>query len=362
MSRAPAVSPASASLSRVIGRGVRLDLPGSGIELLLLPGGLAAGPRDGAEWLVLETAAGPLWLEDGVRLLAGLTGIDGSAASGGQPGSPGQAWPQWLTGAVAGRLQGTPLASLAAVRPAPAPEGGAGTALQWRLHDGSHALCAMAVASADVWLALLDESGASRHALSMPWSDWLPLVVSRPVPLAVHRLPAVLFESLSAGDLILPCTPHFDITGHGRLMLAARRWRVRYEGPGRLHILNEESDLISERMDDGEAFDAELDEQMEPDEPDREDGAGEDEDEDENGGGQPPLPGSLDLCLRFELGRLHLSLDQLRALGPGVVLELTGGSPHEIAIACGGTRVGYGEVVDVEGRLGVRITHWGGAC
>ncbi|MBN9473240.1 MAG: hypothetical protein ABS43_12280 [Bordetella sp. SCN 67-23] len=357
MRSAPVVSPASALLSRAIGRGVRLDLPGVGIEWLLLPGGRSQRLRDSAQWLVLETAAGPLWLEDGARLLAGLTGIESD------PGSdlPGPDWPPWLTGALAGRLQGTLLASLAAVRPSSVPDEGAGTALELRLRDGRHALCATAVATAEVWLALLDEAGANRRALSMPWSNWLPLAVSRPVLLAVHGLPAALFDDLAAGDLILPSTPYFDTTGHGRLRLAARRWRVRYAGPGRLHILNEESDLSSEHMDDDEAFDAALDDPAESGEPDQRARV---VDEDDPGAAdeRPEVPGSLDLRLRFELGRLTVSLDQLRALGPGVVLELADGSAHEIAIVCSGARVGDGEVVDVEGRLGVRITHWGGAC
>lgn len=354
MRSAPVVSPASALLSRAIGRGLRLDLPGTGIEWLLLPGGRSHRLRDSAQWLVLETAAGPLWLENGARLLAGLTGIEGD------PGSD-LPWPPWLTGALAGRLQGTLLASLAAARPASVPDERGRTALELRLRGGSHALCATALATAEVWLALLDEAGANRRALSMPWPTWAPLAVSRPVPLAAHGLPAALFDGLAAGDLILPSTPYFDTTGHGRLRLAARRWRVRYAGPGRLHILNEESDLSSEHTDDDEAFDVALDDQVESDGPDRQDREAEG-DEPGEADERPEVPGSLDLRLRFELGRLTVSLDQLRALGPGVVLELADGSPHEIAIACGGARVGYGEVVDVEGRLGVRITHWGGAC
>ncbi len=72
--------------------------------------------------------------------------------------------------------------------------------------------------------------------------------------------------------------------------------------------------------------------------------------------------GSPVLTLHFELGRLRLTLDQLRALGPHSVLDLRHGSPQSIAIACGGAEVGRGEVVNVDGRLGVRITRWDGAC
>lgn len=352
---APAVSRAGAALSRSIGRGVRLALPDPAVECLLLPAAGAVRPCEEGRWLRLETAAGPLWLEDGARMLAALSGLDGV-----DEGSA-QAWPPWLAAAVAGRLQGTPLATLIAVRPVPAPDEAEGVPQLLRLRDGGHALCGTAVAAPQVWLAMLAEADGRTQALSMPLRDWLPLVLGWPVPLAEHRLPVDLVRELAAGDLILPSTPYFDTAGRGRLTLAGSRWRVRHAGPGHLHILNEESDVMGDSMDD-EMLDTGLGGPMDPDGPAARTDTEEDGKDGVDGDSLPRVPGSLELPLRFELGRLHVSLDRLRSLGPGVVLELRGGSPHEIAIVCGGGQVGRGEAVDVEGRLGVRITHWGLAC
>ncbi|WP_170304394.1 FliM/FliN family flagellar motor switch protein [Duganella radicis] len=77
------------------------------------------------------------------------------------------------------------------------------------------------------------------------------------------------------------------------------------------------------------------------------------------------LPDGLDavpVTVGFELGRVALPLAELRTLGAGAVVQFDGGSPAAVAIVSGGTTLGRGEIVDVEGRLGIRVTHWGAAC
>lgn len=373
---------AHAELSRMLGRGLHLALPDPSLDLLLLPQSDAMPPSLAPEesgWLALGTATGVVHVEDGERFLAALTGIDGGSEAGDQPHSGNQAWPQWLTGAVAGRLRGTLLASLRTVTAVAAlPLYGVEDAvmLQLRLHDQDHALSFMASALPQVWLALLAGAGAPTVTapLRMPLSDWLPLTLSFPVSLARHRLPLAACGELAGGDLILPAQGYFDIAGEGRLRLGGRHWKVRLVAPQRLQLLNEENRMDTDMMDD-EALDDATDRSVddadndgaEDESPSRRLAQAAERDEDhtddnDDASGSSGLAGALALTLRFELGRLRLTLDQLRALGPGSVLEVQDGSPQSIAIACGGAQVGHGEVVDVDGRLGVRITHWSGAC
>lgn len=72
--------------------------------------------------------------------------------------------------------------------------------------------------------------------------------------------------------------------------------------------------------------------------------------------------GAIPVTLRFEMGRVALTLDALRNVGPGVVVALEGGSPSAIDIVAHGQSVGRGEIVDVDGQLGVRVLAWGPSC
>lgn len=66
-------------------------------------------------------------------------------------------------------------------------------------------------------------------------------------------------------------------------------------------------------------------------------------------------PDDIPVMLTFEVGRLTLALGRLRRLAPGSVLEL-GRRPGELVeIAVQGRSVGRGELVDIEGIVGVRI-------
>lgn len=66
--------------------------------------------------------------------------------------------------------------------------------------------------------------------------------------------------------------------------------------------------------------------------------------------------GDLSLDLTLRCGALQLSLGQLRCLAEGVVLEVSGIAPGH-ATLCHGERVlAEGELVDVDGRLGLQIT------
>jgi type III secretion protein Q len=80
-----------------------------------------------------------------------------------------------------------------------------------------------------------------------------------------------------------------------------------------------------------------------------------DEDSDERDHHLDRLP----VDLRFEVGRLEISLRELRALAPGGVIAVAGGGVAEVRIRAGGRVIGRGELVEVDGRLGVEITRLG---
>ncbi|MFM0305098.1 type III secretion system cytoplasmic ring protein SctQ [Paraburkholderia sediminicola] len=62
------------------------------------------------------------------------------------------------------------------------------------------------------------------------------------------------------------------------------------------------------------------------------------------------------VTLHFDLGRCDMTLAQLRTLAPGSVLELGRAPGRAVAIRTDGLLVGHGELVEVDGLLGVAIT------
>ena len=71
----------------------------------------------------------------------------------------------------------------------------------------------------------------------------------------------------------------------------------------------------------------------------------------------PPAadPDDIPVALSFEVGRLTMPLGQLRRLGPGSVIELHRSRQELVEIAAHGRSIGQGELVEIEGAVGVRI-------
>jgi type III secretion protein Q len=275
------------------------------------------------------------YLDDGTALLHGLTGIDAMAAA---PVPAAQR--NWLDGCLLGRLAGTPLGAMRALRRGVVPPAeSALVAMYLRLDDGSHMSGTLVHASARSWLAMLEHPAWRTRRLPLAALDALRVVV--PVKLAGHRMPAAALRGLGVGDIVLPATTYFDTQGLGRLPLGGMSAQVRYAAPGLLTILR-----LEMRMN-----------------PDSEHAANGDEAGPNEVAGEATEAAldQLPLALSFELGTLQLNLAQLRTLASGAVLELAQGSADSIAIVCGGRHFGRGEAVDVDGRLGVRITSWSAA-
>ncbi|HJL22850.1 MAG TPA: type III secretion system cytoplasmic ring protein SctQ, partial [Polyangiaceae bacterium LLY-WYZ-15_(1-7)] len=71
--------------------------------------------------------------------------------------------------------------------------------------------------------------------------------------------------------------------------------------------------------------------------------------------------GDAPVEVAVELGRLRLSLAQLTALRPGELLSTGVPIGERVRLRAGDTILGEGELVDVEGEVGVRILHLAGS-
>jgi type III secretion protein Q len=71
----------------------------------------------------------------------------------------------------------------------------------------------------------------------------------------------------------------------------------------------------------------------------------------------PPLssPDELPIKLVFDIGQLDIKLAEFRELGPGSVLELGRSRSELVRISAHGRLIGHGELVEVEGAIGVRV-------
>lgn len=288
-----------------------------------------------ADWtdsLQLQGPCGAIQLSDGTRWLRALSGIDLDAGD------------EWLCGAVLGALDGTPLAGCGLLQ-----RGGIGPLddeciLRWVLHSEHHSVACHARASAATWCALLARADWRTQAASLTHFPRLP--VSTAVTLARHTLPHDAAFALRPGDIILPNAPAFGCDGHGRMRLGASMLAVVHVAPNHLEILDMEPCMEEQDIDGGANALPLAEIAMTGD-------------DDEAPGGDPLL--AVPVTLDFLLGRVQLPLARLQQLAVGSVLELTHGSPAEVAIDCGGRLLGHAEIVNVEGRLGLRVTRWGGA-
>lgn len=331
----PAMQAKEAELARAIGRGRFISLR-MGKDSALLR--LELAPQSDVAWtagLCLSGGFGSLSLSQGARLLQALTGIDLDGET-----DPGR-W-SWLQAAVIARLPGTPFAGTDRIVRS-APRGG--FPLRIVLQSPSHAFTTMASADASAWLALL--SARAWSSVRQPAVDYLEAPADIPVPVARHVIPAGVLGTLAVGDIIVPDNPCFACSGEGRIQLGGRTARVRYSAPSLLEVIALEGNMDTEaQMHDQQAGRHSEDAVAQPRD------AGSD-------GASGDFLDAVPVRLDFELGRLNMLLGELRAIGVGTVLTLAGGSPGAIAVCSSGKTLGKGEIVDVDGKLGIRITAWG---
>lgn len=68
----------------------------------------------------------------------------------------------------------------------------------------------------------------------------------------------------------------------------------------------------------------------------------------------------LEVEVRFELGRSQMPLGQLQMLAEGGVIPLERDYSSPVDVVVGGRRVGEGEIVDIDGKIGVRLVRFQG--
>lgn len=346
-----------AELSRLIGRGCHAALPSLEADAVLR---VQLGDAAEADWssaLSLRGSFGTIEIAEGARLLRALSGIDVEQERGADAGR----W-SWLQSAILGRLSDTPLHCVGMIDFAPADTASDTVTVALSLRTGTHAIQTFARGDAASLLEFMRSSAWQRE--QQPIAELLNLQFEAAVTVARHTLPAAALRGIAAGDIIVPDSPAFTCGGEGAFRLGALHARVRYDAPGLLTVI-----ALEEKVDS-----------MDVNEYDQADDSvlmalsGEDEPED---GAVPPLadaaagygaeaPVAADaagldavpVTIEFELGKVRMPLGELRQLGAGAVLPFEGGSPASVAIVSSGCTLGRGEIVDVNGQLGIRITQW----
>ena len=73
-------------------------------------------------------------------------------------------------------------------------------------------------------------------------------------------------------------------------------------------------------------------------------------------GGEEALIDAVMVSVRVELAARRLQLDELSRLRKNQILDLGCNATDPVDLVVEGRRIASGELVDIEGRLGVRIT------
>ena len=359
-----------AKLSRMVGQGLQAALPAMDATLAIH---LTADNHRTAwpDALTLSGPDGAFEIEEGARLLRVLTGIDIDLSNDSNA--------EWLLSAVLGRLAGTPFAScdrIAGKAPSLSKES---ETLRLVLRSGRHLVSTHLRADAGTFVSLLARTGWS--AVRQPLSAYASLPMHISVQIGSHVLSTARLHSLAAGDILLPESASFNSAGEGWLAFSPVRIHVRYSAPGTLTVL----DVIRHAHPSGEAGHIENSTGSRPKRADSKKGKKMEEHHDENeirpesehSDDEQPAAAEMDaaagekgdensseldaigVTMQFVLGKAHMTLGDIRTLAAGSIILFDGGSPESVAIVSSGRTLGRGEVVDVDGRLGVRITQWG---
>ncbi|MDY4325389.1 type III secretion system cytoplasmic ring protein SctQ [Pectobacterium brasiliense] len=197
-------------------------------------------------------------------------------------------------------------------------------------------------AADDVWLALFSCADWHRQRRTLPAG----MAIAIPLTLADVVLPLSALCRLRTGDLILPNRPWFTPSGEGTLSVGMLRLRGTLQltqlAPYTFTVTDMETVLMPPSATDtmlaaphSEASVLEL--------------APMSDNVTEN---LPPLP----VTLHLRCGSLTMTLAELQHLASGSVLTLRDVVPGQAWLYHGDIALASGDLVDVEGRLGLQIT------
>ncbi|WP_183085228.1 type III secretion system cytoplasmic ring protein SctQ [Trinickia fusca] len=220
------------------------------------------------------------------------------------------------------------------------------------VHSTHHAALIRMRASAVV--SLLADSRWRRPATRAPQPallDALPIFTA--VAAGTTRLPMHTVTTLRVGDAIFIEEPNFDVHDEGTLALGAIALYVRRldEASGALEFLGWDTARFAHASSDSRSlsYSASANSTM------------------ENASAlssQPPHESDtvpfedVPVTLTFVVGKLQSTIGELRAMAAGHVLQWHANTRGQVAIEANGALIGYGELVEVDGRLAVELTHW----
>lgn len=289
-------------------------------RLCLLPDGQQQ-PVEQSHW---RCALGGFSLGDGAPLL-NLLSLSPLPARDASP--PDDDW-QW---ALFNQYLSPELALLFGdIQPADGPDDGEVNArLHVRLGD-RHADCQLRLGHAQLahWLSQPGWQG-STAALPACLAYRQPLILGR-ITLSTHQL-----QALSAGDVLIPPVSYFTADGQGSLIVAGRRLYGELQLPHHFLLNHLENIPLNSAADDQSTYDPQSEYLSH-----------------EESGQLAALP----LSLEVRCGRTAITLGELQQLQAGSVVTLNNVTPGEAGLYHGDTLIARGELVDVEGQLGLQLT------
>jgi type III secretion protein Q len=191
--------------------------------------------------------------------------------------------------------------------------------------------------------ALLD--GGAWHRLDAP--ACLPAWLTRaracvPLLVGVTILPMADYRMLARGDIVRVDACRFDVTGRAVVRFAGRRLHLCWLDAQRCFEVQ-----TMTMSDDIPSPDLETVPEIAPE-----------SDENATGASLSIDPSAIPIRLSFSLGTLTLTVGEISEIGAGSLLPLERGLPPQVKIEAHGVPIGAGELVDLDGKLAVQITHW----
>lgn len=187
------------------------------------------------------------------------------------------------------------------------------------------------------------------------------------IPLTVGKLHLfnVQVRKLSVGDVVLPQETMFDLQGNGILRIATQKLTLQWQHDAQFLVTDIQDDPMSSHSAPTEEAGA-AGETAVPTETAQAHAAQVNEGVDTPAVESTPAVAvegkddlrhfdDLELLFTIEVGDITLSLDALRALSPGAILTASNMTLGNAVLRHRNRIVGRGELVDVEGRMGLQL-------
>ncbi|WLH69201.1 FliM/FliN family flagellar motor switch protein [Pseudomonas sp. FP2309] len=193
-----------------------------------------------------------------------------------------------------------------------------------------------------LWMAPESLLAAYAAGAWEPAGDPLPVAFPLVIAASLGRLslPVAQVRGLRAGDVLVLEQPFFDVQGHGHLHIGSHRLQGRIDdesGRWCLNLIAIKETCVNEEFVIQEYAEEEVDQPM------------------EDVFGREPFD-DLSMALTVRCGVLNLTLGELRNLAPGAVLGITGYAPGIAGLYYGDRPIGQGQLVEVNGRLGLQLS------